>query len=130
MGNRDRRERGDDYGARKTGHRHTRLQHLITEIVDAVVRDELTDPAVQEVVLTGTALSPDGHHLHVWFVAPEVAAAQVALDRSSAFVRARLLDRLGLDRVPHLHFAPDPRGDALIGEDQVGPADGKASPPR
>lgn len=110
---RHRRERGEARSTR-TGHRHARLQHLITEVVDAVVRDELSDPAVQEVVLTGTQLSPDGHHLYVWISAPDPVSACAALGKAAAFVRTRLTDRLGLDRVPHLHFSVDPRGDVCL----------------
>lgn len=114
MNDRGRRDSGASRSAR-AGHRHARLQHLITELVDAVVRDELSDPAVEDVVLTGTQLSPDGHHLFVWFTtASDTALALVALERSAAFIRTRILDRLGLDRVPHLHFSADPRSLACL----------------
>ncbi len=107
---RRRRERGEDRSKARPNYRHARLTHLITELVDAVVRDELTDPALEDVVLTRTLLSPDGHHLYGWFVASDTTTAAAALARASALIRTRLADRLGLDRIPHLHFAPDPRG--------------------
>ncbi len=111
---RHRRDSGEDRSTR-AGHRHARLSHLITERVDAIVRDELTDPDVQEVALTGAQLSPDGQHLYLWFTAPDAVVAGAALARATPLVRTLILERIGTDRVPHLHFAPDPRGDPCLG---------------
>jgi len=95
--------------SRRAGHRHARLSHLLSEALEAVVRDELSDPSIEEVSLTAIDLSPDGHHVFVHFVAPDPASAAEALSRASPFVRTCIADRLGLDRVPHVHFEKDPR---------------------
>lgn len=113
MGNARRRPRrgGELRDLERAERRHARHGHLISETLDALVRDELSDPALEEVALTTIELSVDGQHLWAWFTAPSPQAAGAALARAEGLLRVRLLERLGLKRVPILHFAPDPRAE-------------------
>ncbi|MFO0724355.1 MAG: ribosome-binding factor A [Myxococcota bacterium] len=94
--------------------RHARYGRLITETLDALVRDELSDPALEDVALTEMELSPDGQLLRAWFVAKDMEAAGGALARSEGFLRVMLSQRLSLKRIPHLFFEPDPRGGGAV----------------
>jgi ribosome-binding factor A len=112
MGNARRRApRGDQLrGLERAERRHARHGHLISETLDALVRDELSDPSLEDVALTTIELSPDGQHLWAWFLAPSPAVAEAALARAEGYLRVRVTECLGLKRVPNLHFAADPRG--------------------
>lgn len=118
MGNARRRRRGGELrDVERAERRHARHGHLISETLDALVRDELSDPALEEVALTTIELSVDGQHLWAWFSAPSPQAAGAALARAEGFLRVRLTECLGLKRVPVLHFAADPRGEGATWPD-------------
>ncbi len=96
------------------GHRHLRLQSLIFEGLRALLRDELTDPALAAVAITAVVLSVDYRHARVHFAlgpsaAPERARvdAERAFSRATAFLRARLADEIDLKRSPDLRFVFD-----------------------
>jgi ribosome-binding factor A len=104
------------------GHRHLRLQSLIFEELRALLRDDVTDPALSAVAITAVVLSVDYRHARVHFVlgpgpARERARADAerAFARAAPFLRARLADEIDLKRIPDLRFVFD--GIALGGDD-------------
>ncbi len=96
------------------GHRHPRLQGLILEELRALLRDDVTDPALFAVRITAAVLSVDYRNARVHFgtIGAEEGTrgeAEVAraLTRATPFLRARLADALDLKRVPDLRFVFD-----------------------
>lgn len=92
------------------GYRHERVQGLIFEELRALMRDDVSDPALTNVRLVAVDLSVDYRHARVHFV---VAAAEVrrgverALIRVTPFLRVRLADAVATKRVPELRFVFD-----------------------
>jgi ribosome-binding factor A len=94
------------------GHRHARLEHILTNEIELLIRDEVSDPALSDIRVASVTLSPDGGHARVAFVVEghlgEEAArkhqAQAALTRAGGFVHARLASHLNLKRTPKLTF--------------------------
>ena len=91
------------------GHRHGRLQQILREELGAILRDEITDPALDDVSLTAIELSVDYKHARVGFVTRpgDRTRAERALARATPFFRARLVDALDLKVVPALRFVFD-----------------------
>ncbi len=101
--------RRDDEGA---GHRHLRVQGLVLEELRALLRDDVTDPALGEVRVVAVVLSVDYRHARVHFVLSGAESAEVrlierALERATPFLRARLADAIEMKRVPDLRFVFD-----------------------
>jgi ribosome-binding factor A len=94
-----------------SGHRHERVQGLIFEELEALLRDDVSDPALADVRITAVVLSVDYRHARVHFaVASPDATRQVierALARATPFFRARLADAIEVKRVPDLRFVFD-----------------------
>jgi ribosome-binding factor A len=107
-----RREGNENEGI---GYRHARLQGLILEELRALLRDDVTDPALAEVRITAVVLSVDYRNARVHFalrgatdgVERDRGHVERALGRATAFLRARLADAIELKRVPDLHFVFD-----------------------
>ena len=107
------------------GHRHERLSRLLREELDALVRDELTDPRLDGVRVTFVELSVDYKNVRVGFVGPGGADATHddrdrmarALSRATPFLRARLAESVDLKVVPALRFAWDAYAAAAPGEE-------------
>jgi len=95
-----------------TGHRPHRLETILHEQLQSILRDEASDPALDGVVLVSLSLSIDGGHARIAYAveAPLGEAASVepasraALVRATGFLRARLADLLHLKRLPTLTF--------------------------
>jgi ribosome-binding factor A len=100
-----------------TGHRPHRLEAILHEQLQSILRDEASDPALDGVVLVSLRLSIDGGHARIAYAvqaplgeAPLGEAARVeqasraALVRATGFLRARLADLLHLKRLPTLAF--------------------------
>ena len=94
------------------GHRHVRLEQLLHQEVQSLLRDEAADPALEGITVLAVHLSPDAEHARIAYA---VAAsldqetivrerAGEALDRAARFLRARLAHQLGLRKVPALGF--------------------------
>ena len=109
--------RRDEEGA---GHRRLRVQSLIREELEALLRDDVSDPDLAAVRLAAVALSVDYRHLKVHFVVQVPApasdpagdararrTAQAALERATAFFRARLAEAIEMKRLPELRFVCD-----------------------
>jgi ribosome-binding factor A len=96
------------------GHRHSRLQQLIREELESLLRDEVSDPRLDDVRCTRVELSVDYRSARVHFLLPpereqpaELSKVARAFDRAAAFLRARLGEALDLKRVPQLSFRYD-----------------------
>jgi ribosome-binding factor A len=89
------------------------LQGLVLEELRALLRDDVTDPALGAVRITAVVLSVDYRNARVHFgtLAEEEprreAVVMGALARATPFLRARLADALDLKRVPDLRFVLD-----------------------
>lgn len=106
------------------GYRHARLEGLIREELDALLRDEVSDPCLDGVRVTAASLSVDYRHARVHFaLGPGTftrGEVERALVRATPFFRARLNDALDLKRVPDLRFVFDavaPPSSGLPSED-------------
>lgn len=91
--------------------RLARIADQIQRELSELVREELRDPRVRMVTLTGVELARDQSHAKVWFTSlgtPEDAQACAdGLARAAGFLRSGLAHRLSTRVVPELHFAYD-----------------------
>ena len=97
------------------GHRHARLSELLHEELDALLRNEVGDPDLYDVVFTSVQLSPDYRSARVRYAIAGVEAPtpealrrrERALERASAYLRAQLAFALDGKFVPQLRFGFD-----------------------
>lgn len=95
------------------GPRGARLQHLLYEEIDRLFRLEVNDRRLQGLRPLWLQLSPDLRNAKVLYGmlpgAPPVGDKELkdALQRVSAFLRARIAEALVIKRVPDLHFHRD-----------------------
>jgi ribosome-binding factor A len=105
----------DSIGDEGAGHRHARLQDLVQRELEALLRDELSDPRLEQVSVVGVVLSVDYRHARVHYTiarraegpAVDPASAARALERATAFLRSRLAEAVDMKRVPELRFVFD-----------------------
>lgn len=111
-----------DTGA-SAGHRHGRLEHLLLEELNGLLRGEVTDPRLAEVAFSRVELSVDYGMARVWFVMRRAGALgrvdrqriEAAFERATGFLRARLALALDLKRCPNLRFLHDPDASGHLG---------------
>lgn len=88
-----------------------RIADQIQRELAELIREELRDPRVRLVTLTGVELSRDQSHAKVYFTTlgtPEDAqACGEGLARAAGFLRGGLAARLTTRKVPELHFSYD-----------------------
>jgi ribosome-binding factor A len=89
-----------------------RLQELVLEEVNLLLRCEITDPRLQGVVVTFVELMGDCARL--WFTADGDDDKTEALGRAAGFLRNHLAESLALKRTPDLRFRKDPTTRALL----------------
>jgi len=108
-----RRDREAGHGARTV-----RLQELIREELNFLLRGEARDPRLDGVEITMVELSGDGSRARVWFTAEleNEQDALDALDGAAGFLRDDLAGSLGLKRTPELRFRRDPATRAFAAE--------------
>ena len=91
--------------------RAQRVGEQIQRELAELLRDEVKDPRVGRVTITGVEVSADLSHAKVFFThlagRAEAGEAERALQHTAGFLRAELSHRLGLYSVPQLHFAYD-----------------------
>ena len=95
--------------------RHSqRAQRVGDEIqreLSQVLRDEVKDPRVGRVTITGVEVSADLSHAKIFFthLAGRAGADETvrALQRTAGYLRCALSHRLSLYSVPQLHFSYD-----------------------
>lgn len=91
----------------------TRLRRVADQIqreLSELIRDEVKDPRVGMVTLTGVEVSSDFAHAKVYFTslaAQGHAEALEGLQHSAGFLRAKLGPRLRIHNIPELHFHYD-----------------------
>jgi ribosome-binding factor A len=96
---------------KRTSQRAQRVGDQIQRELADLLANELKDPRVGPVTVTGVDVSGDLSHATVRFThlaGKEKAASAVdALARTAGFLRSELSRRLNLYSVPQLHFAYD-----------------------
>lgn len=105
-------KRSENEGA---GYRHLRLEQSILEELRAILRDDVTDAALERARITAVALSPDYRSARVHFMTAKGQSrpdVEKAFGRAAAFMRGRLAEAIELKRTPDLRFvfeaeAPD-----------------------
>jgi ribosome-binding factor A len=90
------------------GTRIVRLQELIREEVNLILRNEVRDPRLDGVVVTMVELAGDGSCARLWFTAEGDDDKRDACDHIAGFLRTQLAESLGLKRTPELRFRRDP----------------------
>jgi ribosome-binding factor A len=90
------------------GARTVRLQELIREELNFLLRGEVSDPRLAGVEVTMVELL--GETARVWFTSDNEREEDVrdALDGAAGFFRVDLAESLGLKRTPDLRFRRDP----------------------
>ena len=89
------------------GHRHQRIEISIREELQSILRDDVSDPELENVRITAVVLSPDYRNARIHFVVPRGrprTAVERAFTRASAFLRGRLAEGVELKRTPELRF--------------------------
>jgi ribosome-binding factor A len=89
------------------GHRHQRLEVSVREELQSIVRDDVSDPELEGVVISAVVLSPDYRNARVHFLVPRGrprTAVERAFTRAAPFLRARLAEAVELKRTPDLRF--------------------------
>jgi ribosome-binding factor A len=101
------------------GNRTARLQELIREELNFLLRGEVGDPRLEGVEITMVELSGDGSRARAWFTTAnedDAPAVVAALDRAAGYLREDLAESLGLKRTPELRFRRDPATHLFAGE--------------
>jgi ribosome-binding factor A len=89
------------------GYRLQRLEVTVADELRSLLRDDVSDPDLEGVVVTAVALSPDYKNAKVHFVMPRGRSrkeVERALERATPFLRRRLADSIELKRTPDLRF--------------------------
>jgi ribosome-binding factor A len=102
---RSRDERDDGNG---NGNRVVRLQELIRQEVNLILRNEVRDPRLDSVVITMVELAGDGSCARLWYTAEGDEDRGDACQHIAGFLRTQLAESLGLKRTPELRFRRDP----------------------
>jgi ribosome-binding factor A len=91
------------------GTRTVRLQELIREEVNLILRNEVRDPRLDGVVITMVELAGDGSCARLWFTTEgNDEETPKACEHVAGFLRTQLAESLGLKRTPDLRFRRDP----------------------
>jgi len=89
--------------------RGVRLENVLREEIEAILRCEARDPRLSAIDVTRVELSAGGARARVWVkTAQEETQVLDALDRARGFIRSRVADALGTKRTPELVFRWDP----------------------
>jgi ribosome-binding factor A len=90
-----------------TGVRHQRVEASILEELRSILRDDISDPELENVRLTAIDLSTDGKTARIHFAVPRGrprTAVERSFVRASGFLRGRLAESVELKRTPELRF--------------------------
>jgi ribosome-binding factor A len=85
-----------------------RLQELIREEVNFLLRSEIGNPRLDGIVVTMVELAGDGSCARIWFTAETDDDRIDALEGAAGFLRSRLAESLDCKRTPELRFRRDP----------------------
>lgn len=95
-----------DAGA-QGAHRHQRVESSILEELRTILRDDVTDPMLDDVRLTAIVLSGDSKLARLHYAVPsgrDRKDVEGAFQRASGFLRGRLAEGVELKRTPELRF--------------------------
>ncbi len=115
----------------KTYPRSRAMGETVREIIARLLLEEVADPRVDLVTVTGVDMSPDLRHANVFVTAhgdaARVAEAMAGLESAKGRLRALLGEAVRLRYVPDLHFKIDPSideatriGDAIRLQHELG----------
>ena len=94
------------------GKRATRVGDLLWKQISILLLEEVRDPRVRDVSITGIQLTNDLKFAKVYFSvmggASEVGRAQLGLDSARRFIKREIGMRMGLKYVPEIVFVHDP----------------------
>jgi ribosome-binding factor A len=97
--------------ARRPSHRPERVGELLRELIAGFLTDQVRDPRIGFVTVTGVEVSPDLGHARVRVTvmgAPEERARTLeGLASAARFLRTRLAHELHLRTAPELRFELD-----------------------
>lgn len=92
-------------------HRVERAQATIAQEISLIVLNEVKDPRVERVTITGAKLSKDLRNATVYFSVlgekEDIEQAQLGLEKASGFIRHRLGEKVRLRYIPELIFRFD-----------------------
>jgi len=95
----------------RTNPRARRVAEQIQRELAEILREELKDPRVRLVTVTGVDVSADLAHAKIYFTSlvgePERQEIAKGLARASGFLRTALGRRLRIHSIPDLHFVHD-----------------------
>ena len=95
----------------RPGDRLRRVAEQLRREMAVLLREEVKDPRVRMVTLSGVEVSRDLGHAKVYVSVlgdhDAVAAALEGLTRAEGFLRRELGRRMSIRAIPHLHFLHD-----------------------
>jgi len=106
------RERSREERDGGDGTRILRLQELIREEVNLILRNEVRDPRLDSVVITMVELA--GERARLWYTAEGDEDRRDACEHIAGFLRTQLAESLGLKRTPELTFRRDPASRTFV----------------
>jgi ribosome-binding factor A len=86
----------------------------VREVIARTLLEDVKDPRVEFVTVTGVAMSPDRRHANVYVTArgaDRYADALAGLNSAKGCIRGALGEAVRMKYVPELHFAIDPSVD-------------------
>jgi ribosome-binding factor A len=86
----------------------------VREVIARTLLEDVKDPRVEFVTVTGVAMSPDRRHANVFVTArgaDRYADALAGLNSAKGCIRGALGEAVRMKYVPELHFAIDPSVD-------------------
>ena len=89
-----------------TGIRTVRLQELIREELNLLLRTVVQDPRLADVEITLVELTGDGSCARAWYTS-EIDSDD-ELEGAAGFLRSELAEAMALKRTPELRFRRDP----------------------
>jgi ribosome-binding factor A len=90
--------------------RAERISEQIRRDLASIIQEELKDPRVGMISLTGVEITPDYAHAKVFFTTLDIShlpEIQKGLARASGFLRRELGRRIRIHTLPELHFIHD-----------------------
>lgn len=95
----------------RTSPRARRVADQIQRELAEILREELKDPRVRLVTVTGVDVSADLAHARIYFTslvgAQELEATATGLARAAGFLRTALGRRMTIHNIPELQFVHD-----------------------
>ena len=92
-------------------HHRNRVQETLREEISVIIDGELTDPRIGSTTVTEVALEPGGKSGHVYIAVNGDEAEEdrtlEGLMAARGYVRAQLLERMGVRHLPELAFHID-----------------------